>query len=174
MNRLKTSLQDVFSMNRAEEIGYDVWRHFVVPPFFNYLDLYTARKPRVIIGGRGCGKTMLLRYLSHKSMFSPNRESIPENALSHIGLFWRADTQFCSAMRKRNVPEDVWESAFGHLAALILGIEVLDSLDSIALSRSGLLILKMWRILISGCYSPLMINSLQLLMSSERRLIVIC
>ncbi|MGO9015597.1 MAG: hypothetical protein ACLQF0_11515 [Dissulfurispiraceae bacterium] len=72
-------------------------------------------------------------------MFSPNRESIPENALSHIGLFWRADTQFCSAMRKRNVPEDVWESAFGHLAALILGIEVLDSLDSIALSRSGAL-----------------------------------
>jgi hypothetical protein len=127
-------LQRAFSQNRAEELGYDVWEHYVVPPFYKELDLTTARKPRLIIGGRGCGKTMLLRYLSHQTMFSQNRPTIPGHALSHIGLYWRADTQFASAMSQRGVPADTWDAAFGHMAALILGMEVLSSLNSIAAS----------------------------------------
>src|SRR5439155_6995450 len=112
----------------------DVWQHFVIPRFYQQLDLTTARKPRIIVGGRGCGKTMLLRYLSHQSMFSPSRQEIPIEARLHIGLYWRADTQFASAMNRRNVDPDVWEGAFNHMAALILGIEVLKSLSSIAAS----------------------------------------
>ena len=52
--------------NRTEEIGYEVWQEYVLPPFFSNLTIGDIRKPRVIIGGRGCGKTMLLRYLSHE------------------------------------------------------------------------------------------------------------
>src|SRR5690349_15960251 len=99
------SLKSALSMNRAEELGYDVWQHFVIPPFYDRLDLQTARKPRLIIGGRGCGKTMLLRYLYHQSMFSPLRPEVPENATSHIGLFWRTDTHFASLMSGRNIPD---------------------------------------------------------------------
>ena len=94
MSEVRLEGQSVFTKNRAEELGYDVWEHFVVPPFYHLLDLQTARKPRLIIGGRGCGKTMLLRYLSHQTMFSQSRETIPDDALLHIGLYWRADTQF--------------------------------------------------------------------------------
>ncbi|MBN2286895.1 MAG: hypothetical protein JXI43_10640 [Tissierellales bacterium] len=75
MNKL-LNLQKVFTKNRSEELGYDVWEQFVVPPFFDKLDLGEGKKPRVIIGGRGCGKTMLLRYLSHQSTFSPNRPNL--------------------------------------------------------------------------------------------------
>ena len=82
---------------------------------------------------------MLLRYLSHQTMFSPKRESVPDKSISHIGLYWRVDTQFAGAMDKREVSEDIWQSAFGHLAALILGMEVLNSLKSIALSASQVL-----------------------------------
>jgi len=127
--------RSVLTKNRAEELGADVWRNFVVPRFFGRLDLYTARKPRIIVGGRGCGKTMLLRYLSHQSAFSLNRTIVPNDALKHIGLFWRADTQFSTMMTKRDVPDDVWVSAFSHMAALILGIEVLKSLTSISRSK---------------------------------------
>jgi len=129
-----TDLRRVFSQNRAEELGYDVWQHYVVPPFYQELDLTAARKPRLIIGGRGCGKTMLLRYLSHQTMFSATRPTIPTDALTHIGLYWRADTQFASAMSQRGIPTDTWDAAFSHMAAVILGMEVLNSLTSIASS----------------------------------------
>ena len=79
---------------------------------------------------------MLLRYLSHQTMFSSKRESIPDESISHIGLYWRVDTQFATAMDKRGVCEDTWQSAFDHLAALMLGMEVLNSLKSIASSTS--------------------------------------
>jgi len=128
--------QSVLSKNRAEELGDDVWKHFVIPHFYPRLDLTTARKPRLIIGGRGCGKTMLLRYLSHQSMFSPDRPSIPADAISHIGLCWKNDTHFASLMSGRGVTEKTWDTAFSHMAAVILGIEVLNSLDSIAKSKS--------------------------------------
>ena len=134
-----TSIQNVFSKNRAEELGSDVWNHFVVPPFYHRLDVTGATKPRVIIGGRGCGKTMLLRYWSHQSMFSRSRVDFTESESREIGLYWRADTQFASAMAERDVPADIWQAAFSHMAALIIGMEVLDSLHSVAESKSPLL-----------------------------------
>ena len=137
MDDIKTKLRGVFAKNRAEELGRDVWRDFVVPPFFERLDLIEARKPRVIVGGRGCGKTMLLRYLSHDSAFSPDRSLVPADKLQSVGLYWRADTQFANAMAMRDQPDDVWESAFNHLLAIAIGREVLASLQSIAASKSA-------------------------------------
>jgi hypothetical protein len=132
-------LRSVFSKNRTEELGYDVWRHFVIPPFYDRPDLKAARKPRVIVGGRGCGKTMLLRYLSHQSTFSPSRAIIPEEAFEHVGLYWRADTQFACLMDKRGIEPDVWQTAFNHWTALVLAIEILRSLSSIEGSRQEIL-----------------------------------
>jgi hypothetical protein len=132
----KDPIHAVLSKNRAEEIGHDVWEQFVIPPFFDNLEIFSTRKPKIIIAGRGCGKTMLLRYLSHQSAFSPRRPHIPDEAYSHIGLYWRADTQFTNAMTKRSIPDDVWQSAFNHLLALVLGEQLLESLRSIALSRA--------------------------------------
>jgi hypothetical protein len=134
------NLQAVFSKNRAEELGNDVWEHFVVPPFYDRLDLYTARKPLLIIGGRGCGKTMLLRYLSHETAFSRLRPSVPDEVGHHIGLYWRADTHFVNMMAGRDIPDETWHSAFVHTAALVLGMEVLASLRSISRSKSELLV----------------------------------
>jgi hypothetical protein len=132
----EAKLREVFSKNRAEELGYDLWNHFVVPPFFEKLNIYSSKKPNVFMGGRGCGKTMLLRYLCHDSTFSSKRKIINSDSLLHIGLYWRIDTQFASLMKKRGLEEDEWQSAFNHLVALQLGIEILDSLKSIALNQS--------------------------------------
>lgn len=130
---------NTLAKNRTEELGFDVWEHFVVPRFFDKLDFGVAKKPRLFIGGRGCGKTMLLRFLSHQSQFSPKRENFHQTTIHHIGLYWRVDTQFATMMSNREIPEDVWISAFDHFMALILSGEILKSLNSIATSRSGLL-----------------------------------
>ncbi len=136
MENINKELQTAFIKNRTEELGYDVWEQFVVPPFFNSLDLKEARKACVIIGGRGCGKTMLLRYLSHQSSFSPKRSFIPDDAISHIGLYWRLDTQSANVMHGRNLPDDIWVSAFNHFLAIEIGIQILQSIQSIAKSAS--------------------------------------
>jgi hypothetical protein len=134
MGDSEITIHNACTKNRAEELGYDVWEHFVIPLFFERLDLKQARKPRVIIGGRGCGKTMLLRYLSHYSMFSQSRQVIPEEDASHIGLYWKTDTQFANTMVGRGIPPETWEAAFQHSLALTVAEEIVASLESVAQS----------------------------------------
>ena len=104
---MRDPIHNLLSPNRTEEIGYDVWREYVLPPFLTRTTFSETRKPRVIVGGRGCGKTMLLRYLSHESTFSTDRVSIPDDAVGHVGLYWRSDTQFAQLMHERGQPADV-------------------------------------------------------------------
>ena len=44
MSDNQETLSSIFSKNRAEEFGYDVWEDFVIPPFFDQLDLQVARE----------------------------------------------------------------------------------------------------------------------------------
>ena len=126
------SLKGLLSQNRAEEIGFDLWNDFVVPPYYDSLDLFVAKKPRIFVGGRGCGKTCLLRYLSHQSQFSKNRENISLADLTHIGLYWKIDTQFAKTLSYRGIEQQEWEFSFQHFAVLIICQEILKSLESIA------------------------------------------
>ena len=125
----------ILAANRAEELGRDVWQQFVISPGFNKLGIGISQKPKLVIGGRGCGKTMLLRYLSHESSFSQHRAEYPSDALGHIGVYWKADTQFASMLEQRGLDTDIWRGAFDHLAAVVLSIEILRSLESISTSQ---------------------------------------
>lgn len=124
-------ITNLFSRNRAEEYSSDVWQQFVVPLYFEKIDLLEAAKPRIIIGGRGCGKTMLLRYFAHNTQFSPRRTAIPANALRSIGLYWRVDTQFSNTMTGRGMPDQKWGEAFDHFLAISCVLEIVEALKSI-------------------------------------------
>jgi len=166
MNEISKHIQGAFAKNRAEELGYDVWEHFVVPPFLEKLDLTSGKKPRVIIGGRGCGKTMLLRYLSHQSTFSKKRDIVPLDSLSHIGLYWRADTQFSRTMFGRGLDLELWSSAFEHFLAITFALQVAKSIRSISLSKlDGARDISLDRIAIDKlkAYNPIFIGNLELL-----------
>lgn len=136
---MTTHLASALATNRAEELGFDVWDYFVIPPKLNIDDWVNTQKPRVVVGGRGCGKTMLLRYLSHDSAFSPRRSDIDSSSLRHVGIYWRADTQFASILDARSQPDDLWRAAFAHMSSLVLAKEVLRALRSIATSNLRLL-----------------------------------
>lgn len=126
-----THLPDVFSKNRSEETRADNWAEFVVPPFLNNLGIKSQSKAIVIVGGRGCGKTTLLRYFCHATQFSAKRSSLPEDALSHIGLYWRADTNFLNSFVGGEQTPETWRSAFEHLLACELGKEIIHSLRNL-------------------------------------------
>ena len=57
-------MKNAFLRNRTEEFGQDVWDSYILPPYFEKIGLREARKSIVIEGGRGSGKTALLRYMS--------------------------------------------------------------------------------------------------------------
>lgn len=124
--------ENSIAQNRAEELGYDLWEDFVIPPFYDGLDLLTAKKPRVIVGGRGCGKTSLLRYLCHQTQFSNKRSRITEEDILNIGIYWKVDTQFAKMLSKRGFEDESWNRAFEHLAVLEMSTEILKSLENIA------------------------------------------
>ena len=118
--------------NRAEEYGFDNWSYFIIPPYFREFKLSKSNKPLIIEGGRGSGKTMLLRFLCHQSQFSTRREDVPDSALEHIGIYWKIDTQFSKLMDLRNKDEKMWLPAFVTWGVLNISIGVIESLYSIA------------------------------------------
>lgn len=117
--------------NRSEHLGKDVWSDFVIPRFFNRVSLVSTMPIR-LEGGRGSGKTMLLRYLSYHSQFSADRTKLPENAADSVGLYWKADTQFLRIMQLRGFSDEEWSPVFDHYLNLRLGLEVLSSIQLIA------------------------------------------
>lgn len=126
------NLENPIAQNRAEELGYDLWDEFVIPPYYDRLDLQSTKKPRVVIGGRGCGKTMLLRYLCHQTQFS-KRRVFDENFVIHdIGVYWKIDTNFAKILAKRGKDQFDWQAAFEHMSVLVICQEMLKSLESIA------------------------------------------
>ena len=70
------SVKSSLTKNRTEHLGLDVWNEFVVPRFYDKISIFSDMPTR-LEGGRGSGKTMLLRYLSYHSQFSKNRSHIP-------------------------------------------------------------------------------------------------
>lgn len=124
-----------FARNRAEEYGYDVWESFIVPPFYREIESLRTNKPLIVEGGRGSGKTMLLRYWCHQTQFSESRTEIPDSALKKIGIYWKMDTQFAAFMLFRNYDEEIWNRAFSYWSVLTISLSILDSLKSVAMSH---------------------------------------
>ncbi|MFI3156899.1 MAG: hypothetical protein QX199_12160 [Methylococcaceae bacterium] len=123
---------NILAKTRAEEHDADIWDEFYIPPYFNRLSLKTATKSTYIIGKRGCGKTMLLKYLDYHTAFSKRRNDIPNDEISHIGIYWRVDTQFCNSLNYRDLNEYEWISIFESYFALVIAIEITRSLKVIA------------------------------------------
>ena len=117
--------------NRAEENRKDIWEEFVIPRYFDSLEIRRQLKAVVIEGGRGCGKTTLLRYLSHTSQFSPKRTGLLPEHLQYIGIYWKLDVNFLNAFDSDELPQSQWISAFKHHMACCLALEILGSLESI-------------------------------------------
>lgn len=124
-------LRLAYAQNRAEEQPKDIWEEFIVPLFYLDLPIRQQRKSIVFQGGRGCGKTMLLRYLSHTTQFSKRRKDLSLSDLEYVGLYLRADTSYLASMEGGGIDQAIWERAFNHWLACSLTLELLDSLQSI-------------------------------------------
>ena len=124
-------MQNAFIRNRAEEFDHDVWSNYVLPLYFPQLGLHEARKSQVLQGGRGCGKTALLRYLSYPSQFSPSRTSVPPTALQTIGVYLKADSTYFSGFTGYGESEERWRDIFEHALTLALAEQIVGSVRAL-------------------------------------------
>lgn len=107
MKRLST----YFAKNRAEELPDDLWERYVLP--LRYLDnnLLNFSKSTIVIGGRGSGKTMFLKYHCYPTIFSTKKNTLTSQDMSNIGIHWRPATDFAHMITKTYL-EDKWKVAF--------------------------------------------------------------
>jgi len=122
----------MLARTRAEEHDADIWGEFFIPPYFDRLDLTAATKSTYITGKRGCGKTMLLKYFDYHTAFSKRRQDIPEEAIQHVGIYWRVDTQFCNSLKLRGIEDDEWSVVFECYFGLVIATELLRAIQAIA------------------------------------------
>lgn len=86
----------------------------------------TGFNPVVLMGGRGTGKTMLLKYLSNEVQVKQRRyDKIPtEDFLKdtpYIGVYYRFDGPSLSSFTNRCVGNIVWETIFKHYFEIVIG-----------------------------------------------------
>lgn len=122
----------MLARTRAEEHSADVWGEFFIPPYFDRLALTSATRSVYITGKRGCGKTMLLKYFDYHTAFSKRRKEIPRDAIGHVGIYWRVDTQFCSSLKHRGIEDHEWSVVFESYFGLVIATELLHAVETIA------------------------------------------
>jgi len=98
--------------------------------------------PVVVQGGRGTGKTMLLRYLSYELQLKERQETegldqgFIESA-KYLGVYYRFDGPKLSSFSNKNVPDVVWSTVFKNFIELIIGQKYIAMLND--LRRAGAL-----------------------------------
>lgn len=117
-------LSRLFGSYRAEALRDELYELFSEPAYFRDL---TTQHSCILQGGRGTGKTTVLRSLSYLGQASMNPGISPES-LPHIGLYYRVNPNRTAAFRGEELSIDAWTKHFAHYFNLIVVLEVLQFL----------------------------------------------
>lgn len=117
---------DLFGNFKAEWLGEHIFDYFKAPAYFPDLE---RPRPCVLIGGRGTGKTTVLRCLSYEGRFAldGDPQKIPE--WGYFGFYYRVNTNRVSAFQGAELPEGRWQKLFGHYINLVLLLNVAKFLE---------------------------------------------
>lgn len=128
-----TSASEPFLKMRADDFAPEsVYHEFIVPPFRNWINVLHHPRSVRIMGGRGCGKTMFVRYFVHQSWLSPERENLADEDGRNIGIYFRPDTEFCGLLSTTWLGEQEARLAFSHYVALNLLADACTAVESIS------------------------------------------
>jgi hypothetical protein len=120
---LLRSLNDLFGSYRAEWLKGEIFNFFTVPSYFIELK---SNRPCVLQGGRGTGKTTVLRGLSYQGQYALRNNSIGEfDKNNFIGIYHRVNTNHVRAFLGGGLDDIEWQRIFGHYFNLIMCREIL-------------------------------------------------
>lgn len=125
MNNKETlkKLNESFGSYRAEWLKGKIFNLFAEPSYFTALQ---DNRPCVLQGGRGTGKTTVLRGLSYQGQFALHNSDINKfNESSFIGIYHRVNTNHVRAFIGGELTEDNWMKVFAHYFNLIIVRDIL-------------------------------------------------
>lgn len=132
---------EIFSKNRAEELPDDLYGKYVLPLGYEDVNLKKTTKASIVIGGRGYGKTMFLKYHCHQTALSVNKDTIGIEDLSNLGIYWRPDTSFSQLLTEAWLGK-FWSTAFKTYMSLSLIIEFVKLTNNLLSEKSPVFSLK--------------------------------
>ena len=116
-------LNNLFGSYRAEWLKGKIFDFFAEPSYFSALQ---DNRPFVLEGGRGTGKTTVLRGLSYQGQFAlhqNNINSFDEN--EYIGIYHRVNTNHVRAFIDGGLSIDIWKRIFTHYFNLVICREII-------------------------------------------------
>jgi hypothetical protein len=116
-------LSTVFGSYKAEWLRERLYDFFTEPEYFPEL---TTPRPCILMGGRGTGKTTVLRCLSYEGQFALHgrkRDAIASERF--YGFYYRIDTNRVTAFAGAELAEVVWKRLFAHYFNLVVAELVL-------------------------------------------------
>jgi hypothetical protein len=116
-------LNEVFGSYKAEWLKGKNFDFFAEPSYFTALK---GNRPCVLQGGRGTGKTTVLRGLSYQGQYALHNNSIEQfDNNEFIGIYYRVNTNHVQAFIGGGINEEEWQKIFGHYFNLIICRELL-------------------------------------------------
>lgn len=108
--------------NEFQNTSLSVFNSFVVPFDIASKDLNRINHSMALVGGRGSGKTVFLKYFSHWTQFDEKQQNLTLKDLDSVILYWKPDTAFCRVLRPETYGKEYARDAFLTLA----GFEILN------------------------------------------------
>src|ERR1017187_309726 len=110
-------LSELFGSYKAEWLRDYVFDLFTEPSYFPAL---MTPRPCILLGGRGTGKTTVLRGLSYEGEFAiGGRDTAKIRDWPFYGFYYRVNTNRVAAFRGGELPQEQWIRLFGHYFNLI-------------------------------------------------------
>lgn len=124
---LEEQLSELFGSYKAEWLKEKLYDLFTEPAYFPELK---SVRPCVLIGGRGTGKTTVLRCLSYEGQFILSERNVGEIPnWSYYGMYYRVNTNRVTAFKGTELPPEKWIGLFAHYFNLLLSDLIFQFLE---------------------------------------------
>ncbi|MER8580021.1 hypothetical protein NKG95_14985 [Mesorhizobium sp. M1423] len=121
------SLKELFGSFRAEWLQEKLFTLFNEPTYFPSL---IDHRPCVLVGGRGTGKTTVLRCMSYEGQLAlAGNDFSKVSANDFVGLYHRVNTNRITAFTGPNKTPDQWRQLFSHYVNIEICEMLLEALE---------------------------------------------
>src|SRR4051812_27720403 len=108
----REQLSKLFGSYKAEWLQERMFELYTEPSYYPEL---TDARPCLLIGGRGTGKTTVLRSMSYEGRFALSGKNVASiETWQYFGFYYRTDTNRVTAFKGPEITEQKWIKVFGH------------------------------------------------------------